>query len=198
MIFLDQTCQIINWLVCSLCSPRLLRLWSGRCPRTRRNLLLGTAFVIYLGFLVSQVGHIVPQHKGRSSKADVQNLRDADQALSLDIPLDSTFSFPDLEKNPAGNNDSSVLPNVVYITLRSKRSKPANIRGTVKPKQRKKHITPLQYGEKHLLPSLSQDKTLIPRSLHGTSNSINKWTTAGGAVPKKSSHHKEEKEKFNS
>uniref|UniRef100_A0A6J0SKZ6 Golgi-associated kinase 1B n=1 Tax=Pogona vitticeps TaxID=103695 RepID=A0A6J0SKZ6_9SAUR len=196
MIFLDQTCQIINWLVCSLCSPRLLRLWSGRCPRTRRNLLLGTAFVIYLGFLVSQVGHIVPQHKGRSSKADVQNLRDADQALSLDIPLDSTFSFPDLEKTPAGNNDSSVLPNVVYITLRSKRSKPANIRGTVKPKQRKKHITPSQYGNKHLLPSISQDKTLIPRSLHQTSNSINKWTTAGGAVPKKSSHHKEEKEKY--
>ncbi|KAJ7326857.1 hypothetical protein JRQ81_016616 [Phrynocephalus forsythii] len=195
MNILDQTCQIINWLVCSLCSPRWLRLWSGRCPRTRRNLLLGTAFVIYLGFLVSQVGHIVPHHRARPSKASVWSLRDADQALSLDIPLDSTFSFPDLEKNPAGSNGTSVLPNVVYITLRSKRSKPTNIRGTVKPKRRKKHITSLHYENRNILPGVSQERTIIPRSLPGTRNPMSKRTAAGEAVPKKPSHPEEQKEK---
>ncbi|XP_033016153.1 Golgi-associated kinase 1B [Lacerta agilis] len=189
MSFLDQTCQILNWFICSLCAPQFLRLWSGRCPRTRRNLLLGTAFVIYLGFLVSQVGHIVPQHRVRPSKANSQNLQDAAQTLSLEIPLDGTLLLSDLERPQIGTNDTSALPNVVYITLRSKRSKPANIRGTVKPKRRKKQAVPLHHENKDPLAVAGQEKSLIQKPLHGTNNSMNK--RRAGAVPEKARDHQE-------
>ncbi|XP_077670609.1 Golgi-associated kinase 1B isoform X2 [Eretmochelys imbricata] len=148
MTFLDQPGQIINWFVCLLCTPRVLRLWSGRRPRTRRNLLLGIACVIYLGFLVSQVGHILPQHRGGRQKVSSRSLQDAGQTPFLGIPLDGTFSPPDLQGPQMGGNGTSVPPNVVYITLRSKRSKPTNIRGSVKPKLRKKHAFPLPYGQR--------------------------------------------------
>ncbi|XP_028599821.2 Golgi-associated kinase 1B [Podarcis muralis] len=189
MSFLDQTCQILNWFICSLCAPQLLRLWSGRCPRTRRNLLLGTAFVIYLGFLVSQVGHIVPQHRMRPLKANSQNLQDAAQTLSLEIPLDDTLLLSDLERPQMGTNDTSALPNVVYITLRSKRSKPANIRGTVKPKRRKKQTVPLHHENKDPLVVAGQEKSLIQKPLHGTNNSMNKRRS--GAVPERAREHQE-------
>ncbi|XP_042326823.1 Golgi-associated kinase 1B [Sceloporus undulatus] len=194
MSFLDQTCQIINWLIFSLRLPRLLRLWSGRCPRTRKNLLLGTAFVIYLGFLISQVGHVVPQHKGGPPKESTWNLQDADQTLSLEIPLDGTLLLPDLERPTVGTNDTSALPNVVYITLRSKRSKPANIRGTVKPKQRKKQAMSMHFGNRYPLTGMSQEKTFIQKLLHGTSESTSKGRTA---IPEKSRqpHREEYKEK---
>ncbi|KAF7244080.1 Golgi-associated kinase 1B, partial [Varanus komodoensis] len=185
MSFLHQTCQIINWFLCSLCSPRLLRFWSGRCLWTRRNLLLGTAFVIYLGFLVSQVGYTVPQHRVGPPKANSRNLQDAAQTPFLEIPLDGTLSFPDLERSLVETNDSSALPNVVYITLRSKRSKPANIRGTVKPKRRKKQVLPLHYGNENQLVGTSE-KTLIQKSFHGTSKLLNKKRTAE-ALPEKAS-----------
>ncbi|KAH0616063.1 hypothetical protein JD844_026874 [Phrynosoma platyrhinos] len=190
MSFLDQTCQIINWLIFSLCLPRLLRLWSGRCPRTRKNLLLGTAFVIYLGFLISQVGHIVPQHKRGPPKVNTLNLQDADQTLSLEIPLDGTLLLPDMERPTVGTNETSALPNVVYITLRSKRSKPANIRGTVKPKRRKKQPMSMHFGNRNPLTGLSQEKTVIQKSLYGTSESTSKGRTA---IPEKvRQHHREE------
>ncbi|XP_061440388.1 Golgi-associated kinase 1B [Rhineura floridana] len=183
MSFLEQTCQIINWFVCSLCTPQLLRFWSGKCPRTRRNLLLGTAFVIYLGFLVSQVGHVIPQHRVRPVKVNSQNLLDAAQTLSLEIPLDGTLLLSDLERPKVGTNDTSAPPNVVYITLRSKRSKPANIRGTVKPKRRKKQVVPLHHENKNPIAVTGQEKTFIHKSLHGTSNSMGKRRAE--AVPEK-------------
>ncbi|XP_044286763.1 Golgi-associated kinase 1B [Varanus komodoensis] len=189
MSFLHQTCQIINWFLCSLCSPRLLRFWSGRCLWTRRNLLLGTAFVIYLGFLVSQVGYTVPQHRVGPPKANSRNLQDAAQTPFLEIPLDGTLSFPDLERSLVETNDSSALPNVVYITLRSKRSKPANIRGTVKPKRRKKQVLPLHYGNENQLVGTSE-KTLIQKSFHGTSKLLNKKRTAE-ALPEKARYVRE-------
>jgi hypothetical protein len=51
-------------------------------------------------------------------------------------------------------------PNVVYITLRSKRSKPANIRGTVKPKRRKKYAVASAAPDQEVLvrPSLIQQE----------------------------------------
>uniref|UniRef100_A0ACB8E7J3 Uncharacterized protein n=1 Tax=Sphaerodactylus townsendi TaxID=933632 RepID=A0ACB8E7J3_9SAUR len=172
MNFLDHTCQIINWFICSLCTPWLLRLWSGRCPRTRRNLLLGTAFVIYLGFLVSQVGHVLPQHKAGSPKANSKNLQVAAQSPFLEIPLDGTLSLPDLQRPLMEANDTSAFPNVVYITLQSKRSKTANIQDTAKPKKRKKHTIPLPYRNDNPLIFTVQEKHLTHKSLHGTSTSI--------------------------
>ncbi|KFU98709.1 Protein FAM198B, partial [Tauraco erythrolophus] len=143
----DQPSKIKNLFVCCLCPPRVLRLWTCRRPRTRRNLLVGTACVIYLGFLVSQVGHVLPQHKGRHQKISSRSLQDAAQTPFLGIPLDGTLSPPNFQEPQLGSNGTLLPLNVIYITLRSKRSKPANIRGTVKPKRRKKHATPLSYRQ---------------------------------------------------
>ncbi|KFP77481.1 Protein FAM198B [Acanthisitta chloris] len=147
MTTLDQPSKIKNLFICCLCPSRVLRLWSCRRPRTRRNLLVGTACVIYLGFLVSQVGHVLPQHKGGHQKISSRSLQDAAQTPFLGIPLDGTLSPPNFQEPQLGSNGTLLPPNVVYITLRSKRSKPANIRGTVKPKRRKKKATPLSYGQ---------------------------------------------------
>ncbi|XP_061229490.1 Golgi-associated kinase 1B [Neopsephotus bourkii] len=147
MTTFDQPSKIKNLFICCPCPARLLRLWTCRRPRTRRNLLVGTACVIYLGFLVSQVGHILPQHKGRHQKVSSRSLQDTAQTPFLGIPLDGTLSPPNFQEPQLGGNGTLLPPNVVYITLRSKRSKPANIRGTVKPKRRKKHATPLSYGQ---------------------------------------------------
>ncbi|NXV33380.1 F198B protein, partial [Rissa tridactyla] len=147
MTTFDQPSKIKNLFICCLCPQRVLRLWTCRRPRTRRNLLVGTACVIYLGFLVSQVGHVLPQHKGGHQKISSRSLQDAAQTPFLGIPLDGTLSPPNFQEPQLGNYGTLLPPNVVYITLRSKRSKPANIRGTVKPKRRKKHATPLSYGQ---------------------------------------------------
>ncbi|XP_011358640.1 protein FAM198B [Pteropus vampyrus] len=129
----DKPGQLINWFVCTLCVPRVRKLWSSRRPRTRRNLLLGTACAIYLGFLVSQVGRASLRHRRAAEKGPHQS-RDTAEAPFPEIPLDGTLAPPESQ-----GNGTTLLPNVVYITLRSKRSKPANIRGTVKPKRRKKY-----------------------------------------------------------
>lgn len=147
MTTFDQPSKIKNWFICCLCPPRVLRLWTCRRPRTRRNLLLGTVCVIYLGFLISQVGHVLPQHKGGYRKISSRSLQDAAQTPFLGIPLDGTLLPPNFQEPQLSSNGTLLPPNVVYITLRSKRSKPANIRGTVKPKRRKKHGTPLSYGQ---------------------------------------------------
>ncbi|XP_050802444.1 Golgi-associated kinase 1B isoform X2 [Gopherus flavomarginatus] len=160
MTFLDQPGQIINWFVCSLCTPRVLRLCSGRRPRTRRNLLLGVACVLYLGFLVSQVGHILPQHRGGRQKVSSRSLQDAGQTPFLGIPLDGTLFPPDLQGPQMAGNGTPAPPNVVYITLRSKRSKPTNIRGSVKPKLRKKHAFPLSYRQRFPAGVTGQEEAL--------------------------------------
>ncbi|XP_010292353.1 PREDICTED: protein FAM198B isoform X1 [Phaethon lepturus] len=147
MTTFDQPSKIKNLFICCPCPPRVLRLWTCRRPRTRRNLLVGTACVIYLGFLVSQVGHVLPQHKGGHQKINSRSLQDAAQTPFLGIPLDGTLSPPNFQEPQHGGNGTLLPPNVVYITLRSKRSKPANIRGTVRPKRRKKHAIPLSYGQ---------------------------------------------------
>ncbi|XP_073897846.1 Golgi-associated kinase 1B isoform X2 [Castor canadensis] len=129
----DKPGRLINWFFCALCGPRARKLWSSRRPRTRRNLLLGTACAIYLGFLVSQVGRASVQHPQAVDKGPSRG-RDTAEAPFPEIPLDGTLAPPETQ-----GNGTTLQPNVVYITLRSKRSKPANIRGTVKPKRRRKH-----------------------------------------------------------
>ncbi|XP_070464913.1 Golgi-associated kinase 1B isoform X2 [Equus przewalskii] len=148
----DKPGQLINWFICSLCVPRVCKLWSSRRPRTRRNLLLGTACAIYLGFLVSQVGRASLQHRRAAEKGPRQS-RDTAEASFPEIPLDGTLAPPESQ-----GNGTTLQPNVVYITLRSKRSKPANIRGTVKPKRRKKYaVASLDPGQEALVgPSIQQ------------------------------------------
>ncbi|XP_026555755.1 protein FAM198B isoform X1 [Pseudonaja textilis] len=183
MSFMVQTCQIINCLFCSLRSPRLL--WTGKCSRTRRNLLLGTAFVIYLGFLVSQVGRVVPQHR-KGPKANSWNLQDVAPLRFSETPTDGTWSFSDVEKSKMGTDNTTMLPNVVYITLRSKRRKPAKIRGTVRPKQRKKQALPLQYGNKNSL-----DGIILRKPFYGKSTNKRK----GEVVPEKDRQKQQQKKK---
>uniref|UniRef100_A0A8C4MAW3 Golgi associated kinase 1B n=1 Tax=Equus asinus asinus TaxID=83772 RepID=A0A8C4MAW3_EQUAS len=150
----DKPGQLINWFICSLCVPRVCKLWSSRRPRTRRNLLLGTACAIYLGFLVSQVGRASLQHRRAAEKGPRQS-RDTAEASFPEIPLDGTLAPPESQ-----GNGTTLQPNVVYITLRSKRSKPANIRGTVKPKRRKKYaVASLAPGQEALVgPSIQQQE----------------------------------------
>lgn len=162
----DKPGHLINWFLSSLCIPRACKLWSSRRPRTRRNLLLGTACAIYLGFLVSQVGRSSPQHRRAVPKGPHQ-LRDPKAEIPFpEIPLDGTLAPPESQ-----GNETTLHPNVVYITLRSKRHKPANIRGTVKPKRRKKYAagSPGPVQEALLGPSLPlQEAARVDKAeLHG-------------------------------
>lgn len=152
----DKPGQLINWFVCSLCAPRVCKLWSSRRPRTKRNLLLGTACAIYLGFLVSQVGRGSFQH-GQATDKGPPNSHDIFKVPFPEIPLDGTLAPPESQ-----GNGSTLQPNVVYITLRSKRSKPANIRGTVKPKRRKKYAVASVDPDQEVLvrPSLIQQEVV--------------------------------------
>ncbi|XP_072351889.1 Golgi-associated kinase 1B [Scyliorhinus torazame] len=97
---------------------------SGRRPRTKRNLLIATACLLYASFVVMR-GDVLPQDRPGEHGDEGDG-----QTLGL---LHSS--------HPAGGHQQEVTtlnPNVVYITIRSKRRKPANIRGTVRPKVRKK------------------------------------------------------------
>ncbi|XP_068961734.1 Golgi-associated kinase 1B [Petaurus breviceps papuanus] len=175
----DKPGQLINWFVCSLCIPRVLRLWSSRRPRTRRNLLLGTACALYLGFLVSQVGHVSPQHRRAPEKGPHWNL-DAAGTPFLELPLDGTLAPPDSQ-----GNGTTLQPNVVYITLRSKRSKPANIRGTVKPKSRKKYALAslTQRQEMWTKPSIQPHGLAAAADVDGLGNPHKKWVDRGWGRP---------------
>ncbi|XP_067898198.1 Golgi-associated kinase 1B isoform X2 [Heterodontus francisci] len=97
---------------------------SGRRPRTKRNLLIASACLIYASFVVMQ-GDVLSQDRVFESgyKRDGAPVR----------LLPSTF--PEGERQ---QDNSTYNPNVVYMTFRSKRRRPANIRGTVRPKIRKK------------------------------------------------------------
>lgn len=115
---------------CSL----FLRLASSfrRCPLSKRSLIIASVCVVYLFFVVSQVGYS-QQHRDR--RIDKEKYRYTRGLYNLGISDDLQDSV-DLRTGA-----SFVLPtrsNVVYITLKSKRLKPANIRGTIRPKLRRK------------------------------------------------------------
>lgn len=82
--------------------------------------------------MVSQVGYS-QQHRDRRTEKD--KYRHTRGFYNLDI----SDALPDSADLQTGA--SSVVPtrsNVVYITLKAKRLKPANIRGTIRPKLRRK------------------------------------------------------------
>lgn len=116
----------------------LLRIYSciRKCPPSKRNVIIAGACFVYLFFVVSQVGHFLPHQDRRNYNEKYKSIRGS--SLRND-----DFAFETVNA-PAGTNTNfilSVVPtrsNVVYITLKSKRLKPAIIRGTVKPKLRSK------------------------------------------------------------
>ncbi|XP_053311340.1 Golgi-associated kinase 1B [Spea bombifrons] len=135
------TLKISVILLCSW----ILRIWGGRRPRSKRNLLLlCTACVLYGIFIITKVVYFEPQNKNLSPKG----LYDAVTRQPSRTYLEQDTIYRGSE-NPDGgalsSSPSTLKPNVVYITLRSKRSKPANIRGTVKPKKRRKYPTQVLY-----------------------------------------------------
>lgn len=114
----------------------ICRIWGGRRPKSKKNLLLICAACILYGiFMVSQAGNFLPQKP--TQKASVNERLGS-------ILEQNTFFVDSQPDGGALNNSSTLQPNVVYITLRSKRSKPANIRGTVRPKKRRKSVLLVQ------------------------------------------------------
>ncbi|KAF7654252.1 hypothetical protein LDENG_00072120 [Lucifuga dentata] len=115
-----------------LCLPFLKFACSfRRCPSSKRNFIVAGVCVIYVFFLVSQVGH---SRQDRNRRTAGNKYRPTPESYRLGIG-DALRDLADLQ------NTDLVVPtrsNVVYITLRSKRLKPANIRGTVRPKLRRK------------------------------------------------------------
>ncbi|XP_043529936.1 Golgi-associated kinase 1B-like [Chiloscyllium plagiosum] len=105
---------------------------SGRRPRSRRNLLIATGALLYACFVVLQ-GDVLPREG--LQRAAGENPRQPSRLLVL-------ASTPPTGGSGPGNFTSN--PKVVYITLRSKRRKPLKIRGTVRPKTRKKRSAVLQ------------------------------------------------------
>lgn len=103
-----------------------------RCPLSKRSLIIASVCVIYLLFVFSQVGY---SQLHRSRRIDEEKYRHTRGLYNLEIN-DGQPHSPDLQ------NDASVIVptryNVVYITLKTKRRKPAHIRGTVRPKVRRK------------------------------------------------------------
>lgn len=89
----------------------------------KRALILAGACAVYLVFVASHVG---------SDRAGAR-----DDKLRQTRVLDGAGGGEALPVVPV----APTRPNVVYITLRAKRLKPANIRGTVRPKLRKKEKT---------------------------------------------------------
>lgn len=81
----------------------------------------------------------------------------------------NTFYVENSQPDGAAVNGSPTLqPNVVYITLRSKRSKPANIRGTVKPKKRRKSVPLGQNDLEHSIFHKMEDKLVEGNQKKGT------------------------------
>ncbi|XP_076005310.1 Golgi-associated kinase 1B [Genypterus blacodes] len=106
-----------------------------RCPPSKRNVIVALVCVIYVCFVVSQVGYSRP---GRVRRTEEKYRRADTRGLYSYGIGDDLQNFADLQ---TGANVDYVAPtrsNVVYITLKSKRLKPANIRGTVRPKLRRK------------------------------------------------------------
>ncbi|XP_028658494.1 Golgi-associated kinase 1B [Erpetoichthys calabaricus] len=125
--------RAVNAFLCHSCAW-LFRAWSARRVRSKRNLLIASACFIYLFFIFTRAEDVLPWNK----PAERLNLKKTPGAQWSNVAV-----HPELDRNPPEemyleHNSSSIQPNVVYITLKSKRSKPANIRGTVRPKFRKK------------------------------------------------------------
>ncbi|XP_038555556.1 Golgi-associated kinase 1B [Micropterus salmoides] len=145
-----------------LCFP-FLRLTSGfrRCPLSKRSLIIASVCVVYLFFVVSQVGYS-PLHLDR--RTDKEKYRHTRGLYNVDI----SDALPDSADLLTGA--SFVVPtrsNVVYITLKTKRLKPAKIRGTVRPKLRRKSRRNKSVNSvftQNKLGALEQDASQIKRN----------------------------------
>ncbi|XP_028272292.1 Golgi-associated kinase 1B isoform X2 [Parambassis ranga] len=103
-----------------------------RSSLSRRSLIIATVCVIYLFFVVLQVGH-TEQHGDR--RTDKDKSRHSRGLYNVDI----NGALPDFADLHTGASFGvPTRSNVVYITLKTKRLKPVHIRGTIRPKLRRK------------------------------------------------------------
>ncbi|KAI4880603.1 hypothetical protein NFI96_006943 [Prochilodus magdalenae] len=114
-----ERCVIPAGLFCSKLCRASSRWW--RYPRARRSAIVAGLCFVYLFFAVLQVSSAPANGKGRLGT----------------VPLRQHDGVHGRKTEEAPTPTRS---NVVYITLRSKRHKPAVIRATVRPKLRRKKL----------------------------------------------------------
>ncbi|XP_017548778.1 Golgi-associated kinase 1B [Pygocentrus nattereri] len=114
-----ERCVIPASLFCSKLFRASSRWW--RYPRARRSAIVAGICFIYLFFAVLQVSSAPADGKGRIGTLPLRHHDGVHGQKTDDIP-------------------TPTRSNVVYITLRSKRQKPAVIRATVRPKSRRKKV----------------------------------------------------------
>ncbi|XP_074530495.1 Golgi-associated kinase 1B [Halichoeres trimaculatus] len=143
-----------------LCFP-FLRLTGSfrRCPPSRRTLIIGIVCIMYLFFVVSQLGFSQQSQDRRTDRDKYRHTRGLYNLETTDALLDSV----------------PTRSNVVYITLKTKRLKPANIRGTIRPKLRRKvrrNITAGSAFTQHKHVSLEQNADQIKRNFQRNTSSF--------------------------
>ncbi|KAG8453885.1 hypothetical protein GDO86_000490 [Hymenochirus boettgeri] len=155
------------WQTCNL----FFSVWGVRRQRGRRaTVLICMISAIYGIFLLSHAGNMLPYHTAlwRSSHKILTGAVTRLPVISIGNTLYLENANP--QDGTLNNTPKPLQPNVVYITLRTKRSKPANIRGTVKPKKRKKYYGRTWAGTMQDLEKKTERKWTggneIPSALH--------------------------------
>ncbi|KAE8630064.1 hypothetical protein XENTR_v10000679 [Xenopus tropicalis] len=166
-------------LVCT----SFLRAWGRRRPNLRRAvLLICTASAIY-GLLTASQVLSGSAHGKALGKVPQKVLTDAAIRLPGTALEGNTFYMENVQPQGGATSNSPITlqPNVVYITLKTKRIKPANIRGTVRPKKRRKYVA--RPGVLQDLESkkeeLWRDGSKIPNTLHRTQAQISIQSIGG-------------------
>ncbi|KAG5845193.1 hypothetical protein ANANG_G00136230 [Anguilla anguilla] len=108
-----------------------------RYPPSKRNWIIAGVCFIYLFYVVSQVAYVLPTDR-LSEKYKYRRARGI-LTSRFDDTLQGTTGSPAVQNANVSYNTTPKY-NVVYITLKSKRRKPAIIRGTIRPKLRKKSV----------------------------------------------------------
>lgn len=98
------------------------RFW--RTPLSKRSLIIASLCALYMFFALFGYSQ---HYQDKDKRQHIRGLYPLDNARpdTADSHISARFVLP-------------TRPNVVYITLKSKRLKPANIRGTIRPKLRRK------------------------------------------------------------
>lgn len=112
-----------------------------RCSPSKRTLIIAILCLVNLLFLVLKVGHLEQPRSNEEQKRHTRGEHhlDGEPPATSDLQTQASLEVP-------------TLFNVVYVTLKFKRLKPVNIRGTIRPKLRKKVRT------KTIHPTITQRK----------------------------------------
>lgn len=121
-----------------------------RHPTARLNLIVGVGCFVYFVFALNQVGHSVKTPDRRPDLSQRYRTGRGVYSVLHDVPL-ATPEPPTGQNIGVLSESHPTRSNVVYITLRTKRLKPSLIRGTVRPKKRRKMGKKMKYWEPNAL-----------------------------------------------